>query len=1493
MTVRQPNGQYHGEERTGRIMGRPATLLRCISAIWVVGIAVPAQGATYYLNTASGNVSNPGTSAQPWKTLDQVESKAVAGDIVIIQQADAATYAATWPDHVSYKAQVLQQFGITWRFDRDYPVGQFVTGDFWVVGPVTIVEFSPASVQSGNRIMNGSMINPDPKVGAIGYDNAVCWNPIPYQASLNIAYNVSASNPRVVATHSSIVSAISVPQGGARPQLSRAAVLTVLPSPAPVGSFRPPYSGNDKSVKFNKSMLDYSVLRRMPAVSGTPSPQTVAAYFAAPWLDHYPGWQGDYVHPALNMPNYGREMHTQISMGALMLHMDFTNEQKELLLCRFVQLGIDLYGIIEAGGREVWSNDGGVAGGRKWPILFAGIILGDTGMKSIGQKSGDYLYQNGYGPGNCPPDYIHFGEDDQTFYVTQADVNITNSPAASGVGDEGKIPYSKSDIGLPEWAIRHATAPNMSNKSIWSAYRNVAGPPFDGTALAALLTEGGKELWNHNAFFDYTDRYMAMTASGGEFEGWWSGIGKYTRNMWDRYRAQCGPIWPASQNATAPVLSLIGNKQAEVGKPLTFTVTATDAPGDTLTYSATGLPTGATFANRVFAWTPGSVGSCQVTFTVSDGTEQDSETITITVSQPNAAPVLGSIGNKSTTENQALSFAIGATDADSDSITYTATGLPSGASFSGQTFSWTPDFAQAGAYSVTFTASDGKAQDSETVTISVANVNRPPALAAIGDRSVDEDNTLALTLSAADPDGTGLTYSATGLPSGANFTGQNFTWTPAADQIGPHEITFIVSDGTFSDSETITVTVVGAAADTSAPVVARQSPAPGAIQVALNNLITFHVTDAGKGVNAASVTVTLDDQIVYQGNTPLYTSSLGRCIRSGSKNDYEFIYQNNELFDFDHEILLTVNAADQAGNVMNEAAYSFATEMRAFGSNKRVSKTSTAVKGGPVTVGDAAGNIWAAWHAGPVGARDIFVARLPAGQDSFNTPVQITTHSLDQCNPDLALAANGTLYVVWQDNRRGNWGIYASVSTDGQTFSKETAVVDANDNQTAPSVAVDGASPSRAYVAWQDDRNGNQDIYVASSTNAFASSTVSRVTTNTADQTEPDMAVGASNTVYLVWTDERSGQADLYAAASNASWANVALVTGEGNQTSPALAVTPGSSTLHLLWVDSASGNADIYYASSNGLPASPLIGANIIDDTTGASQTAPAIACDVGGEVFACWQDTRNIGAYGSDTDVYFTELSEGAAKTNILVGDSGAKANQIEPAIAVSKDGQPYIVWTDSRSMSTEIYCAATTYLDSTPLYAGVVNPAAAATIGAAPTAITKTSDVSVVVPAGACQGSIRVTISKVLNPMVSSVDCLGSYDFGPSGIEFSQPVTVTIPYQVATASRRARAYWYNSLTGALSQQGITDIQNITIQGNLYALRFKTTHFTPYYLVASDSDIAVSGSDGGSGGACSMSTTGDGSPRHLLVPYAIVVVFMVILRLRDKKRAAERIRS
>ena len=252
---------------------------------------------------------------------------------------------------------------------------------------------------------------------------------------------------------------------------------------------------------------------------------------------------------------------------------------------------------------------------------------------------------------------------------------------------------------------------------------------------------------------------------------------------------------------------------------------------------------------------------------------------------------------------------------------------------------------------------------------------------------------------------------------------------------------------------------------------------------------------------------------------------------------------------------MRVNASDLAGNAMREYTYSFVTEMRVFGSNQQVSKNTGAPdKSGPVTASDATGNIWAAWHTGPENSRDIYAAKRAAGANAFGTPMQLTMDSGDQCNPDLAVGTDGSVYVVWQDNRQGHWDIFASICSGGERFSREVRVTDSNDNEICPAIATDHQSSGGVYVAWQDDRNGNQDIYVASSVNAFAVADVSQVTSDPADQLKPDITVDGQDRACVVWTDMRAGRADLYGAAfGSGGWTEAPFVVGAGDQTDPAV----------------------------------------------------------------------------------------------------------------------------------------------------------------------------------------------------------------------------------------------------------------------------------------------------------------------------------------------------
>jgi len=219
-------------------------------------------------------------------------------------------------------------------------------------------------------------------------------------------------------------------------------------------------------------------------------------------------------------------------------------------------------------------------------------------------------------------------------------------------------------------------------------------------------------------------------------------------------------------------------------------------------------------------------GTADITIQVTDAIGATAtNTITVVVNAMNDAPVLGAIGDQTVNEATPLTFTASATDIDTppDTLTYSLDGgAPAGAAIDPLTgvFGWTPVEADGpGTYSVTVRVTDDGTptlDDSETITITVDEVNVAPVLGAIGDQTVDEGTPLTFTAGATDTDlpANGLTYSLdAGAPAGATLdplTGA-FSWTPVeGDGPGTYPVTVRVTDDgapNLDAAETITITV--------------------------------------------------------------------------------------------------------------------------------------------------------------------------------------------------------------------------------------------------------------------------------------------------------------------------------------------------------------------------------------------------------------------------------------------------------------------------------------------------------------------------------------------------------------------------------------------------------------------------------------------------------------------------------------------------------------
>ncbi len=151
-------------------------------------------------------------------------------------------------------------------------------------------------------------------------------------------------------------------------------------------------------------------------------------------------------------------------------------------------------------------------------------------------------------------------------------------------------------------------------------------------------------------------------------------------------------------------------------------------------------------------------------------------TFTTTSGPSNSPPVVTAVPNQTNAEGAVIDLTVTANDAESDPLTYAATGLPAGLSMHPTTGHITGTIAFTAAagspYDVTVTADDPfNPPVPSTFTWTVTNVNREPTFDQdVLDQSHAEGAVISLDAGATDLDGDTLTYAATNLPPGLSIS---------------------------------------------------------------------------------------------------------------------------------------------------------------------------------------------------------------------------------------------------------------------------------------------------------------------------------------------------------------------------------------------------------------------------------------------------------------------------------------------------------------------------------------------------------------------------------------------------------------------------------------------------------------------------------------------------------------------------------------------------
>jgi|GEM_PF-2573877 len=335
----------------------------------------------------------------------------------------------------------------------------------------------------------------------------------------------------------------------------------------------------------------------------------------------------------------------------------------------------------------------------------------------------------------------------------------------------------------------------------------------------------------------------------------------------------------------------------------------------------------------------GTDNKYEVTVAASDGTLQDTQAVTVTVTNAaNEAPVItsgsGATASYSVSENATAVGTIAATDQDvGDTVTFSITGGADAALFdinaaTGElTFKSAPDFENPSdigldnVYEVTVAASDGKLQDTQAVKVTVNDdANEAPVITsgsgATAAYAVDENTTAVATIAATDQDATStVTFAIAGGADAALFdidanTGEltfkaapNFESPGDANGDNKYEVTVAASDGTLQDTQAVTVTVGDVNETPTDMALSGSSVDEGAANGTVIGTLSTTDEDAGE-----TFTYSLVDDF---GGIFAISGGNQLVVADGGAIDYEGIPE--------HAYVVQVQVQDSAGNTFGKA----------------------------------------------------------------------------------------------------------------------------------------------------------------------------------------------------------------------------------------------------------------------------------------------------------------------------------------------------------------------------------------------------------------------------------------------------------------------------------------------------------------------------------------------------------------------------------------------
>ena len=300
---------------------------------------------------------------------------------------------------------------------------------------------------------------------------------------------------------------------------------------------------------------------------------------------------------------------------------------------------------------------------------------------------------------------------------------------------------------------------------------------------------------------------------------------------------------------------------------------------------------------------------------------------------------------------------------------------------------------------------------------------------------------------------------------------------------------------------------------------------------------------------------------------------------------------------------------------------------------------------------------------------------IPARAQTFSTPKNVSNNSDYSYTPQVAVDSNGTIYMAWEDDTATNSNILFSCSTDGgATFSTPINISNDSGSSFNPRIAVGAAG--NVNVVWQDQLPSGTEIMFSHSTNAGVSfSAAINLSNDSADSGSPEIAADTAGNVYIVWEHDtlNLGIFFIHSTDGGATFSTPAVLsTNASGSYSPQIAIGL-SGHLTVIWEDDAQSASDISFSYSSDHGATFSV-PETLSDHTGNSMSAE-IATDLNGNIDVVWENNSP-----GNFDIFFSRSTDNGVTFSSPKDMSNGSGNAVDPQIGLDAKDNINVVWEDN---------------------------------------------------------------------------------------------------------------------------------------------------------------------------------------------------------------------